>query len=226
MKAVLTKKIKATRLLEGFPGFGLIGPIATEYLIDKLKCKQVGKFVYDELPATVAIHKGKIVHPMGIYHSKEHNLLIIHAILDLKGLEWLIVDAIEDLAKQAGVKEIISIEGVAGTGGDGVYCFNNKDFKKQGAQEIQESVIMGVTAGLMVRELPVSCLFAETESQIPDSRAAARAIEYLETYFGFEVNLEPLMTQAQVFEEKLKNIMQQTSKTLTEAEKKNISYLG
>jgi uncharacterized protein len=226
MKAVLTKKIKATRLLEGFPGFGLVGPIATEYLIDRLECTQVGKFVYDELPATVAIHKGKIVHPMGIYHSKKHDLLIIHAILDMKGLEWLIVDAIEDLVKQADIKEIISIEGVAGTGGDGVYCYNNEAFKKQGAKEIEESVIMGVTAGLMVREMNVSCLFAETQSQIPDSRAAAKAIEYLEKYFGFDVDLQPLMDQAQLFEEKLKNIMQQTSKTLTAAEKKNISYLG
>lgn len=226
MNVQLKKGIKASRLLEGFPGFGLIGTITTEYLIDKLKCEKVGEFVYDELPATVAIHKGELVHPMGLYYAKEQDLLIIHAILDVKGLEWLIVDAIEDLIKQAEIKEIISVEGVAGTDGEGVYCFQSPDFKNQGATEIQESVIMGVTAALLVRNLPVKCLFAETQSQIPDSRAAARVIEFLEKHFGFDVDVQPLIDQAKVFEEKLKNILAQTSKTISEADKKQMSYLG
>ena len=70
MKAVLDKKVTASRLLEGFPGFGLIGTIATDYLVERLKCKQVGSFVYTELPSTVAIHKCKLVKPKGIYYSK------------------------------------------------------------------------------------------------------------------------------------------------------------
>lgn len=226
MKAILDKDVLASRLIEGFPGFGLVGTIATEYLIERLDCEQVGKFQYDELPATVAIHKGKLVHPMGIYYSKQYDLLIIHAILDVKGIEWKIVDAVQDLVLQAKVKEIISVEGVAGNSGAEIYCYNNNSFKEQGATEINESVIMGVTAGLLVRNLPVSCLFAETESQIPDSRAAAKAIEFLEQYFGFDVDLQPLIDQAKVFEKKLKTIMQQTSHTLSQAEKKNISYLG
>ena len=58
---VLTKEPKGVTIIEGFPGFGLVGNIAIEFLLEHLKAEEIGEFIYDELPATVAIHKGKIV---------------------------------------------------------------------------------------------------------------------------------------------------------------------
>lgn len=226
MDVILQKKLKCKYLIEGFPGFGLIGTIATEYLIEHLDCKKIGEFVYDELNPTVAIHKGKVVHPMGIYYSKKFDLVILHAILDIKGFEWKIVDAVEKIIKQLGVKEIISIEGVSSNGGENIYCYQNKSFEKFGAEVIKESVIMGVTAGLLVRGVPVSCLFAETHSAMPDSRAAAKILELLNKYLKFNLDTQPLLLQAEIFEGKVKDIMKKTSQTTSEAEKKQMSYLG
>ena len=42
MKIVLTEKPKNAILIEGFPGFGLVGTITTEFLIDHLKAKKIG----------------------------------------------------------------------------------------------------------------------------------------------------------------------------------------
>ena len=230
MDVVFTKKVKAKKLIEGFPGFGLIGTIVTEYLIEHLKCEKIGEFVYDELPATVAIHKGKIVHPMGIFYSKKYDLIILHAILDVKGMEWLIVDNIAKIIKQTGVKEIISLEGVSSTAdpkNDSLFCYNNKEFEKLGAIPINESVIMGVTAALMVRNIDVSCIFAQTKSNIPDSRASAQVIEFLNKYLKLDLDVQPLLNQAELFETKLKSIMQQTNQTMSEADKKRqMSYFG
>lgn len=227
MDLVLNKKIKAKRMIEGFPGFGLVGTIVTEYLIEHLKFEKVGEFIYDELPATVAIHKGKLVHPMAVFYSKKLDTILLHAILDVKGMEWSIADVIKKLVKQTGVKEIISIEGVSGTDGESLYCYNSTEFHKLGATPVKESVIMGVTAALMVRGLDLHCIFAQTQSNIPDSRAAAKVIEFLNNYMKLELNVQPLLDQAEMFEAKLKTIMQQTNQTMSEADKKKqMSYFG
>ncbi len=226
MKIILTEQVQAKRLLEGFPGFGLVGPIVTEYLIEQLHCKPVGYILYDQLPATVAVHKGKLVQPLGIYYSEKHDLLLLHAIIDVKGVEWDIVQAIEELVKQTGIKEIVSLEGVAGNHSEEVYCFNSESFEQQGAKPIQESVIVGVTAGLLVRKLPVHCLFAQTQSNLPDSRAAANIISFLEKHYGFSVDTQPLLEQAALVEEKVKSVLSQTAKTVQEVDKKQMSYLG
>lgn len=226
MEIILHKKFKAKTLIEGFPGFGLVGTIVTEYLIEQLNCELIGEFVYDELSPTVAIHKGKLVNPMGVYYNKKYDLVILHAILDVKGFEWKIADIVQSIIKQLSIKETISIEGVAGDDGDKLYCFNNDKFTSLGAEPIKESVIMGVTASLLLHQKNVGCLFAPTKANIPDSRAAAKIIEFLDKYLGFELNIQPLLMQAEIFENKLKGIMQNTQKTVSEAEKKQMSYLG
>jgi len=45
----LTKKIKNPIVIEGFPGFGLVGTIVTEFLLDHLKCEEVGVHYFDKL---------------------------------------------------------------------------------------------------------------------------------------------------------------------------------
>ena len=80
MEIKLWKKPKNCTIVEGFPGFGLVGTISTEYLIDHLKTEEIGKIHLEDLPAVVAVHKGKVVQPLGIHYSQEYNLIILHAV--------------------------------------------------------------------------------------------------------------------------------------------------
>ncbi|MCA9478474.1 MAG: proteasome assembly chaperone family protein [Nanoarchaeota archaeon] len=227
MEYHLSKKPKGVKtLIEGFPGMGLIGTIVTEFLLEHLKFEKIGEFIFDELPPTVAIHKGELVQPLAIFYNEKFKLVILHAIVDIKGVEWLIADQVSKLAKELGVKEIISLEGVVSEGGEDLYCFNNKKFEELGAKPIGESVIMGVTASLLLREKNLSCLFAQTHSSMPDSRAAAQMMEFLDKYLGFKIDTKPLLLQADIFEKKIKDIMRQTKNTQSEAERKQMSYLG
>lgn len=227
MKYILHKKPKGVKtLLESFPGMGLIGTIVTEFLLEHLKFEQIGEFVYDELPATVAIHKGKLVHPLAIFYNEKFNLVILHAIVDINGVEWLLADQVSALSRDLGVKEIISIEGVVSEVDEDLYCYNNKKFEKLGAKPIGESVIMGVTAGLLLREKNLSCLFAQTHSSMPDSRAAAKVMGFLNDYFKLGIDSKPLLLQADIFEKKVKDLMKQTKNTQSEASRKQLSYLG
>ena len=227
MKIELKKKPSNCTLIEGFPGFGLVGTIVTEYLIEHLKCERIGEFVYDELPSTVAIHKGKLVHPMALYYNEKYNLLVLHTILDVKGYEWAVADAIAEASEKLGVKETISLEGVTGNTEDGkIYSFQNKKLEELGAENVNESVIMGVTAALLLRQKNMSCLFAETKSTMPDSRAAAKILEFLDKYLGLDLDTKPLLVQAEIFENKLKDLMKQANKVTKESEVKQMSYLG
>lgn len=228
LKLELWKKPKNVTIIEGFPGFGLVGPITTEFLIDHLKTEQIGRFVYDDLPATIAIHEGKVVDPMAVHYSKKYNLVIFHTILNVKGMEWAVATELGRAAKDLGAKEIISLEGVnvMSPTESTVFGFGNPKFKELGAEDMKESIIMGVSAALLLNAKNVSCIFAQAQSNLPDSKAAADIIRFLDKYLKLNVDPEPLMKQAELFEEKLKNLMAQTSQAEGEADKKSLSYLG
>ena len=80
MEVKLWKKPKNCTIIEGFPGFGLVGTIASEFLIEHLKTEQIGKILFDDMPAMVAIHENKVVEPLGIFYNQKYNIVILHAI--------------------------------------------------------------------------------------------------------------------------------------------------
>ena len=226
MRIELSKKPQNPIIIQGFPGFGLIGTIATEFLIEHMDAEKIGEFIFDELPPTVAIHQGKLIKPMEVYYAKKQNIVILHTILAPKGVEWLIADQIVDLAKKLKAKKVVCLEGVMSAEGEKIFSYGDTKLVKAGAKPIQESIIMGVTASLMSRYPKVACLFAESHSQLPDSKAAAKLIQMLDKYLNLKVDTKPLLTQAALFEEKLKGIMDQANKTGVEKERKELSYLG
>jgi uncharacterized protein len=232
MEIKLKKKPQKPIIIEGFPGFGLIGTITTEFLIEHLKAEQIGSFEFDEMPPTIAIHKEKVVNPMGIFYDKKNNIIILHTMLNLKGNEWKMAKEIENMVKKLKAKEVISIEGVSSalaSKESNVYCYSedNKKLCKIGLEPIKESIIVGVTAGLMLRpNIKVTGLFAETHSQLPDSKAAAKVIEALDKYLNLKVDYKPLLKQAEEFEGKLKKILEQTAATSKEQDKKRLNYVG
>ena len=218
-------------ILEGFPGFGLVGTIATEFLINHLDTELIGKFWFEDMPAAVAIHNGKLIPPIEVHHNKKYNLVIVHALSAPTGIEWKMSDLIMQLADELKAKEIISLEGVGGTNGKGdVYYYSTGDNKKLGeaASPIKESIVLGVTGALLLKEknIPVSAFFVETQSKLPDSKAAAKIIESLDNYLGLEVDPKPLLKTAKEFEEKLKGILEQSKKFKTEREQKTQNYFG
>jgi len=236
MKIKLWKKPKNPVLIEGFPGFGLVGTIASEFLIDHLETEMIGKVMFEESPPVVAIHENKLVEPFGIFYNKKYNIVILHVISASSGFEWKLADILIELAKQINVKEIVSLEGVGSSGvkmASNSFYYTNQDDKKKaldniGLKPLKEGIIMGVTGALMLKAdgIPLVCLFADTASNLPDSKAAAKVIETLDKYLGLKVNTKPLMQQAAVFEDKLKNILGSSQKAMEISDKKKLSYVG
>lgn len=234
MKLILVKKPKNVTIIEGFPGFGLIGTIATEFLMEHLQTEKIGVIEMNEVPAMIAIHQKKVIEPISIHYNQEYNLVLIHAINIGKALGWKLAEVIVELAKVLDAKEIISLEGVSSPNPATrkVFFYATKDgevSKKLGtsADPLNEGIIVGVTGALLAKQMetPIVALFAEAKSSLPDSRAAAEIIKVLDIYTGLKVDPKPLLKQAETFERKLRGIINKQGKA-EQIQEDKLSYVG
>ena len=235
MKLELTKKPKNVTIIEGFPGFGLIGTISIEFLLEHLETEKIGTVEMDEIPAMIAIHQNKIIEPISIHYNQKYNLVFIHAINIGKNMGWQLAEMVVNLATQLSAKEIISLEGVGSPNQDSsrVFYYTTKNGavskKLEGAAKpLMEGIIIGPTGALLAKTMktPIIALFAEAKSGMPDSKAAAEIIKALDAYTGLKIDTKPLLKQAALFESKLKSIIEKGQQAEDTHEKKRLSYVG
>lgn len=222
-------------IIEGFPGFGFVSTIATEFLIRNLNAKPIGRIISDKLMPIAAVHKAEVVYPLEIFYDKKTNIVIVQAVTPVEGLEWRLADAIIELAHEVNAKEVIALEGVAATGNKGeskVFFYSNREEKRKKlatlTKQLQEGIILGVTGALLMKaqDIPLSCFFAETETSLPDNRAAAKLIEILDNYLGLSIDVRPLLKHAEEVEEKLKKLVSSLTEAQALKEQKMVSYTG
>ncbi|MAF36386.1 hypothetical protein CL622_04680, partial [archaeon] len=233
MKADLSERPKHPIIIEGFPGFGFVGTIATEFLIKHLKAKPIGKFWSNSLLPMVAIHGGKAVDPLGIYYDKKHNILIFHAISNINGLEWKLSNALYDLARELDAKELVSLEAVnSPKKTNKVFYYTNreetgKQLEKLKIDPLQEGIVAGVSGSLIlkVKRIPFSCLFVESHTGLPDSIAAARLIEVLDKRLGLDIDTKPLLKTAHKFEAKIRSMMEGAKHSQEAKQQKDLDYM-
>ncbi len=221
-------------MLEGFPGFGFVGTIATEAIMDHLKPKLIGRVFSDKLPALIAVHDSKLVEPLGIFYDEKSNILITHAVANINGLEWELSQAVLSVASQVKAAEIISLEGI-GTfspladvkASNKAFYYTNSDeakkkFESLGVLPLKEGIIVGVTGTLILRayKQKVSCIFGETHSKLPDSRAAAAIIDILDKYLKLNIPFKPLLKKAEEFEKKIEGIFDKMKTVSDEKQEK------
>ncbi len=235
MTIELSEKPKSPIIIEGFPGFGFVSTIATEFLIKHLNAKKIGRFCSEKLLPVSVIHNSQVIEPLEIYYAKKENIMILRTMTNVSGAEWEIAAIVQELAEKVKAKEIISIEGLAASekaaDKSKVYYFsknNSKKFESMKIENLKNGIVMGVTGVLLLKadKLPMSCLFAEANPNLPDSRAAGEIIKVLDAYLDLDIDYKPLMKTAEEVEDKLKDILSKIKQTSTQKEKKEISYLG
>src|SRR3989344_2556189 len=238
MKIHLHEKPQNVRLILGFPGFGLVGTIATKFLIEHLDVKKIGEIESNRLLPLAAIHKNKLIGPFDLFYNKKFNLVILQTLSELAGFEWKVSETIEELTRILNVKEVIILEGLPSDKAKNTlktffYSDNNaKAGEKMGLPLLQEGVMMGVTATVMLKleDIPVSVILAESPSKFPDSEAAARTIQSLDKYWNMDIDYKPLMKAAKNFEVMLKEMMEKVKEQQVSAPSSNrnpdLEYIG
>ena len=205
---------KESILIAGFPGSGLVGSIAIQYLVDTLAFTHIGDVVSPLLPSASLAGEGLAQAPLRLY--EKGNILIVLSdvpipdggsyIIPAKLLEWL--------CARTTITEIVVIGGVI-TGGTGERVFGAAT-TKEGIEKIKDSCLIlpalnitGITGGFLTEacmwKIPATGFLVETNYDV-DSRAAAAGLNVISSLYNFEIDTMPLITQANSIEPMLQKL--------------------
>jgi len=226
---IITKPLSLENpiIVEGFPGIGLVGNIASQHLIDELDMEYVGSMESKYFPPIAVLFNGIINMPVRIYQSKEHNILIVISDIPIHPtISYEVSKVLVDWAQSINVKEIVSIAGIATMSSEEKVfgAATNDDMLdriKDHVEIFQVGTISGISGSVMtecvMRDIPAISLLGETNSPNPDPRAAASVISILKMIYGLPIDTENLMEQAEQIEVELQKLAEQV-KTSEEGE--------
>jgi uncharacterized protein len=209
---VETKKtpLKGYTLIEGFPDLGLAGTIGARYLIEKLKMSEIGYISSPGFLPIIRIHDGVPMHPVRIYASKKHKLVVVLAeqIIDNR-LADVVAKNLVEWIKKKGIKRVISTSGIKVANGPSIYAFasdeaSKKAIKKAKFEMISDGITSGVTALLMLylkdNKIEAFCLLGNAKNNA-DYHAAAAIVKAFCKLTGTSLDVKPLLAEAKKLED-------------------------
>ncbi|MGC8548027.1 MAG: proteasome assembly chaperone family protein [Candidatus Micrarchaeia archaeon] len=218
------KNLKGYTLIEGFPGAGLVGPMAASYIIEKLNMKYIGYIDSDLFPPITAVHDGVPMFTARIYEDDKNKLAVVlseftiptNAVHDL-GLELL------SFVRKYGIAKIISIGGMPSQqlSNNAFVIASQKDLfdraVKLGLKPIEEGVIAGVSAVLLTGasqlNIPMIDILVEVNPEIMDPKYAEIAINALNKLMNTQIDLSELEKETKEVESKVREILKKAKET-------------
>ncbi len=218
---IITKPLSLENpvIVEGFPGIGLVGNIASQHLIDELDMEYIGSMESRYFPPIAVLFNGIINMPVRIYQSKEHNILIVISDIPIHPtISYEVSKVLVDWAQSINVKEIVSIAGIATMSSEEKVfgAATNDDMLdriKDYVEIFQVGTISGISGSVMtecvMRDIPAISLLGETNSPNPDPRAAASVVSILKIIYDLPIETDNLMEQAEQIEVELQKLAEQ-----------------
>ncbi|QDI88381.1 proteasome assembly chaperone family protein [Candidatus Nitrosopumilus sp. SW] len=198
-------ELKSPVIFAGFVGAGLVGPVAINHIIEKLKMDEIAVMRSKYLPPSTVFMRGRLRHPFRFYANKEGTVcaIICEITLRMEGL-YSLVASILDWATKKGSKEIVILDGVASTEHDDkAYCAAEEDLVRTMADKdismIPQGFITGIPGGILneclVREIQGLTLLAKASRDTTDSGAAATLIEALNRFYDMNIDTTDLQEE-------------------------------
>lgn len=224
---------KETSVLVGFPGSGLVGSIALQYLVEQLQFDHIGNVTSKYFPPLAMMAKGVINVPVRFY-EKDSFLAIVADIPIHPGICYEVANALIDWLSKFNIREIVPIAGIITNEPEkrvfGV-ATNNEILK-----QIEDKTIilpMGSISGIagsiltecIVRNIPAMGLLGETVNT-PDPRSSAAVMRVLNSMYGFNVEVEPLLEQAAEIEAAMQKMAEQIQNTEQMPKKEHLPMYG
>jgi len=119
----IEKRIRPRTAIIAFPSFGLVGNIALEFLKEHLKTEKIGRLFMDEMVPLIVVHNNHFAEPISFYYNNRYRIVLIEGIHKIDGLENKISTKLVDFIKRYNIKNVITLDGVAGIG-NGVYYYS------------------------------------------------------------------------------------------------------
>jgi len=210
--------LKGYALIEGFPGAGLVGPMAVSYMVEKLKMKYIGYIESDLFPPIAAVHSGKPMHTVRLYLDSKNKIVVVLSEFTIPQTAiYQLANELLSFVRKKGICKIISIGGMASQKQTGVaYVISSspelmKKAVKRGLKPVQEGVIAGVSAllitGAVDFNIPTVNLLVEVNPTMVDPKYAKTVIEGLHRLMGIDVDLAELNKEAHEVEARVKDML-------------------
>ncbi len=237
IKELKTVELKSPILIEGFPGLGMVGNIATQYLARQLKAQKLATLYSPHFPYHVLVSKkgGARLLQGEFYFWKneigENDLVFLTGDSQAQTIEgqFEVANSILDYAEKKKVKIIITIGGYRNEVEDSpkvVAVSTNpalleRALKSKALSSEAGTPIVG-TAGLLLglakfRNLDALCLLGETRGYLPDPKTAKSVIKTLGSIIDVKVDLTGLDKEI----ERSKEILNR----MREIEKRRVKYV-
>ncbi len=212
--------------IEGFPGAGLVGPMAISFMINKLGLEYIGYIKGDAFPPLISIHEDMPLPPSRFYYSKKHRVVALFAesgLLSEKSI-YEISGKLYDFIKTNKLSQIISISGVPVESPEDGSVFAvvstsraMEGVDKAGLKKVGEGVAAGISALLLMYAsfdgIDDVNLLVPVNPQLIDPRYAELAIESINKLLGLDMDVSELEKSATEVEQRIKDIVKKSKET-------------
>lgn len=237
-------------LIEGLPGFGQVGRVASEHLIQELGAKKFAELTSPSFPPEVFVDHEGIIHNIKneFYYDTKNSLIILIGdtqAADIRGQHEL-VGAILKLCKKYKVREIITLGGYAtGVLKEKPQVFgaatSQKIIKKYSEHGIKFKIkkerggIVGVSGMLlgmgMAEGIDGVCIMGETPGHplFVDAKSAEAVILKIARALNIKIGTDQLKKRVQEIEKFRTTIQQMMKKAVQQTEEKvneDVRYIG
>ncbi len=224
---------EGSSVLMGFPGSGLVGSIALQYMVDQLEFAQIGSMNSKYFPPLAMMNRGVINVPVRIYEKNTIAAIVadipIHPMICYE-----VANGIMDWLMPFKVREVVTIAGIITNEPEKrVFGVATSD---EALPRIQENTIIlpigsisGIASSILteckVRDIHAYGLLGETINA-PDPRASAAAIEVLNKMFDLGLDVQPLLEQAEEIESTMQKLSEQVQSAETMPKKEQLPMYG
>ena len=206
-------------IIGGFPGMGLVGNIVTQYYIEQLDMKPVGRVDSRLFPPIAILYGGLVKGPVRIYENAKKGVIVVFSDIPIDPIiSREVGKAIIAWAAPLQTREVLAITGLATPGEEQkVYGAATTEAGLAKLKEKVEIFEMGTITGVpgvllnecMNSNIEAICLLGETRGPNPDPRAGIKVVEALNAIYDFDVPIEPMKEQAEEIEQMLHKLAEQ-----------------
>jgi uncharacterized protein len=220
-------------VLMGFPGSGLVGTIALQYMVEQLEFDLIGTMTSKFFPPLAMMNKGVINDPVRIY-TKNDIAAVVADIPIHPMICYEIANGLLDWLEPFKPKEVLTIAGI----------ITNEPEKRvfgvatttDALKRIQEYTLVlpigsisGIASSLLteckIRGIPAYGLLGETVNA-PDPRSSASTIQVLNKMYNLGLDVQPLIDQAVEIEQSMGKIAEEVQQSAEQSPKKDLPMYG
>jgi len=219
-------------MLYGLPDVGLVGLIATSYLISELDSEEIAYIDSDLLPPVVVLHDGLPHAPLRIHGSKDFIAVISELAIPASALHT-IMRKLVDWGESKKVRMIVSMGGIPienrqDIAEPKVYgAASTKELLdmlgKKGLSILKEGYMVGPQALAMrysaEKKIPAIGLLAQSFYNYPDPEAAAMVLKELSKITEIKIDISKLLEKGEEIRLKARDIMKRTQQEMTNMKK-------